>query len=70
MDHILDTILPSVKQRYERKVLEKIILRHLSILKDKKKSTSKLLSDDKFLFALYKAITLERLDVEEIFIKK
>ncbi|KAI1696645.1 phosphatidylinositol-specific phospholipase c, X domain-containing protein [Ditylenchus destructor] len=69
VDHILDAIMPSTKQKEEREMLEKTILKNLPILKDKKKSTPNLLRDQTFLYKLYKAVNV-REEVENIFTKE
>ncbi|KAI1698858.1 phosphatidylinositol-specific phospholipase c, X domain-containing protein [Ditylenchus destructor] len=70
VDHILDAIMPSTKQKEEREMLEKTILENLPILTDKesKKSTPNLLKDQTFLYKLNKAVNV-REEVENIFTK-
>lgn len=68
VEQLLETVLPSDKQRDERRLLEKILLRKLPMLKDKHRASPKLLRDTGFLLRLYKAC-LGRPDVEEIFMR-
>ncbi|TKR87091.1 hypothetical protein L596_011554 [Steinernema carpocapsae] len=66
---LLDSIFPSARLKEEKKYLEKSLLKHVPILKEKKRVTQALLEDEVFVFTLYKEIT-GRHEVEEIFKKR
>ncbi|KAH7676148.1 Phosphatidylinositol-specific phospholipase CX domain containing protein, partial [Aphelenchoides avenae] len=66
LDTILDAISPSATLKDDRRSLENAILSALPILKDKKTSCPDLLSDDEYLFQLYKCVT-KRTEVEKVF---
>ncbi|KAH7710501.1 Phosphatidylinositol-specific phospholipase CX domain containing protein [Aphelenchoides avenae] len=56
LDTILDAICPSATQKDDRRSLEDAILSALPILKDNKMACPDLLSDDEFLYRLYKCV--------------
>ncbi|KAI6213707.1 hypothetical protein M3Y94_00183000 [Aphelenchoides besseyi] len=69
-DHILDAVMqPLSRHREDRRAVEKQLLRHLPVFKDKKKCTATLLRDSDFLFKLYRAI-MNRNECNEIFNKE
>jgi len=70
VESILDAVLPHAKQKEVRRLLEKVLLRTLPVLKDKKKATPKLLADEVFLLKLYKVVTQSRVDVEDLFMRR
>lgn len=61
---ILDTVCS--KQNYDRKLLEKYLLKGIPQLKDKKKLSVTLLTDEAFVFRIYAAVT-HRVEVDRIF---